>query len=388
MKRPASNPGDRAKFVTESCGFGRLGFLRGWIAILAGATALRAHDPGISTAQGELRAGVLELTVGFAPADAQQLLPSSARTAATWTETEFTAAKAALQALAAELWDARAGATRVVPVETQVNLADRDSLNFRFVYPCPASGRLMLRAVKLGALPSGHRQFLIITDQRGSTIATKLLSAKDDRIEIDLGPASSRPAENPTAAERVAFFGFFRLGVEHIWTGYDHLLFLFALLVVCRSFRSIVAVVSCFTLAHSLTLALATLDVIQLPSSFVEAAIAVSIVFVGVENLWRRGAEPPGRWALTFAFGLIHGFGFASVLRELGVGADRQGIALPLFTFNLGVEVGQVAIAAVVLPIIWRLRKNEAFVRRGVPALSALVVLAGLYWLLERTIFG
>ena len=78
----------------------------------------------------------------------------------------------------------------------------------------------------------------------------------------------------------------------------------------------------------------------------------------------------------------------AWVMRELGVGAGRQGIALPLFTFNLGVEVGQVAIAAVVLPIVWRLRKNEAFVRRGVPALSALVVLAGLYWLLERTGFG
>lgn len=349
---------------------------------------MRAHDPGISTVQGELRAGVLELTVGFAPADAQLLLPPQARTTANWTEAEFTAAKAALQALAQELWEARVGVAPVMPAETQVNLADRDSLNFRMVYPCPAGGRLTLRALKLGALPPGHRQFLIITDERGSTLATKLLSAKDDRIEIDLGQSGSRSVESPAAAERTTFLGFLRLGVEHIWTGYDHLLFLFALLVVCRSFRSIVAIVSCFTLAHSLTLALATLDVVQLPSAFVEPAIAASIVFVGAENLWRRGAEPPGRWALTFAFGLIHGFGFASVLRELGVGTGRQGIAMPLFTFNLGVELGQVAIAAVVLPIVWHLRKNEAFVRRGVPALSALVVAAGLYWLVERTVFG
>src|SRR5205085_1947385 len=118
------------------------------------------------------------------------------------------------------------------------------------------------------------------------------------------------------------------------------------------------------------------------------AAIAASIVFVGAENLWRRGEEPRGRWALTFAFGLIHGFGFATVLRDLGVGRNGQGIAMPLFSFNLGVEVGQVAIAAVVLPIVWRLRKNEAFVRHGVPNLSALVALAGLYWFLQRTIIA
>src|SRR4030095_11994348 len=101
--------------------------------------------------------------------------------------------------------------------------------------------------------------------------------------------------------------------------------------------------------------------IVHLPSRLVEPAIAASIVFVGVENLWRRGDEPRGRWALTFAFGLIHGFGFASVLRDLGVGAGAQGIVMPLFTFNLGVELGQVAIASVVLPIVWQLRKTEGF---------------------------
>jgi len=115
--------------------------------------------------------------------------------------------------------------------------------------------------------------------------------------------------------------------------------------------------------------------------------IAASIFYVGIENLVRRGAEPKGRWALTFAFGLIHGFGFASVLRELGVGSNGHGLAMPLFTFNLGVEIGQVTIAAIVLPIVWQLRKNPAFLRRGVPILSGLVAAAGLYWFLERTIF-
>jgi hydrogenase/urease accessory protein HupE len=165
-------------------------------------------------------------------------------------------------------------------------------------------------------------------------------------------------------------------------------LFLFAVLVVCGSFRSIAVIITCFTLAHSTTLALATLDAVNLPGRITEPAIAASIVFVGVENLIRRGAEPRGRWALTFAFGLIHGFGFASVLRELGVGRHGTGIMMPLFTFNFGVEAGQIAIAAVVLPIVWRLRKIPVFLARGVPALSAIVAIAGVYWFLERTILA
>jgi hydrogenase/urease accessory protein HupE len=192
----------------------------------------------------------------------------------------------------------------------------------------------------------------------------------------------------PAAEVSPTFWGFLQLGIAHIWTGYDHLLFLFGLLVVCRSFRSIVIIISCFTVAHSVTLALATWNVVHLPARLVEPMIAASILFVGVENLARHGAEPRGRWALTFAFGLIHGFGFANVLRDLGVGSNGHGLAMPLFSFNLGVEIGQVTIAALVLPLIWRLRRHPAFVRRGVPALSGLVAAAGLYWLLERTVLS
>jgi hydrogenase/urease accessory protein HupE len=169
---------------------------------------------------------------------------------------------------------------------------------------------------------------------------------------------------------------FVRLGVEHIWTGYDHLLFLLALLAVCASFRASVRVISCFTLGHSLTLALATLDWVNLPARYAEPMTALTIVYVGVENLWLRGAEPGRRWLLTLCFGLIHGFGF------------DHGILIPLLGFNLGVEVGQVVVAAVVLPLLWRLRESDAFLRRGVPALSMFVAMAGLYWFLERTILS
>ena len=108
-------------------------------------------------------------------------------------------------------------------------------------------------------------------------------------------------------------------------------------------------------------------------------------MYVGVENLVRREA-PPGRWFLTFLFGLVHGFGFAGVLRELGVGSGALGIALPLFSFNLGVDLGQLAVAACLLPLLAWLRARPAFALRWMPLTSLLVVIAGGYWLTVRTL--
>ena len=365
--------------------------IRGAIFWLATAVCGWAHDPGISSADVTLSEGRIEVTTGFAPLDAEQLVPAELRTAQRMTEVEFQRIRGQLEAIAPRLWEVRADDRVLAPEGTGVELLPGDNVSFRASFPRPgAAERVTLRATQLGELPAGHRQFVIVSDERGSALTKKLLRAGDDTIAVSgRGDANGADAASEASAEATnapTFFGFVWLGIEHIWIGYDHLLFLFALLVVCRSFRSIVAIITCFTLAHSLTLALATFEVVTLPSRFVEAAIAATIVFVGVENLVRRDREPPGRWALTFAFGLIHGFGFAGVLRELGVGGGR--VALPLLSFNLGVELGQIAIAAAVLPAVWWLRKKEKFVRVGVPALSIAVALAGAYWLLERTVLG
>src|SRR5207249_4245822 len=157
-------------------------------------------------------------------------------------------------------------------------------------------------------------------------------------------------------------------------------------LVVTRNFGSSVKIITCFTIAHSITLAVATLSLVQISSRFVEPLIAASILYVGVENLF-RGDDPKGRWLLTFTFGLIHGFGFASVLREIGVGANGSGIVVPLVSFNLGVEVGQIVIAGLILPVIWKLRNRPMFLRRWVPAFSAMVALLGGYWFVQRVWF-
>lgn len=185
-----------------------------------------------------------------------------------------------------------------------------------------------------------------------------------------------------------SFGPFFRLGFGHIFTGYDHLLFLLGLLLVCTRWRTLVIIVSCFTVGHSLTLALATLGWITPPPGLTEPLIALTILWVGVENVRRRGAEPAGRWAVTLLFGFVHGFGFAAVLRDLGVGSGGSGLIVPLFAFNLGVECGQLMFAAVVLPPLWWLRRFPWFARRGAAVLSGAVVFAGIYWLLERVLFG
>lgn len=171
---------------------------------------------------------------------------------------------------------------------------------------------------------------------------------------------------------------FLKLGVEHIFLGYDHIAFLIALIVVSR-FRELVAIVTSFTVAHSITLILAVLVIERLPVRLIEIAIAATIVYVALENLWVR--HPRHRWALTFVFGLIHGFGFANVLREMSLPAS--GLVRCLLAFNVGVELGQLAIVVALLPLAWWLGRWRHG-RRVVVGVSLLLALFGAAWLIER----
>ena len=360
-----------------------------WILALALllAPAAWAHDPGLSTAQVNLKPDGLVAALGYAPRDIRALMPASVVTpSSAWSPADFAAARSALEVLAPDLIEVR-DASGIIPwARDEVALASSNSVMFTLTAARRPQGATTIHSLVMDRLPPGHREYVSVTDEKGVLLAEKLVGANDGPLSVNLpGLRASAPAE---PAEQPTFWGFLRLGIAHIWTGYDHLLFLFGLLVVCRSFKSIVGIISCFTVAHSITLALATLNIVSIPSSIIEPMIAASIFYVGVENLVRKGAEPRGRWAVTFGFGLVHGFGFASVLRELGIGSNGHGLAMPLFTFNLGVEIGQISIALLVLPIVWQLRKNPTFVRRGVPILSAVVAFAGLYWFLERTLFS
>ena len=215
-----------------------------------------------------------------------------------------------------------------------------------------------------------------------------------------LGPQAPTQSFELKAVSRWAqFIAYAREGVWHIWIGFDHILFLLSLLLPAvllwrgrqgqqwqpaetfrQAFFDVFKIVTAFTLAHSITLSLATLGFVSLPSRWIESAIAASVVLAALNNVWplfhRR------RWMVAFGFGLIHGFGFASVLVDLGL--PREALALALVGFNLGVEVGQLAIVALFLPLAFALRRT-AFYRRTVMLGGSLLIaaLAGV-WLVER----
>jgi hypothetical protein len=172
---------------------------------------------------------------------------------------------------------------------------------------------------------------------------------------------------------------YFKLGVKHIFLGYDHIAFLMALLFVKR-FADLLKIITAFTVAHTITLALAVLQIVRIQPQLVEIGIAVTIMYVAAENLWKQ--DHAYRWLLTFGFGLVHGFGFASVLRELGL--PSGGLARSLLSFNLGVEAGQIVIVAALWPLLWWInRQPVAYVLRVV--VSLLIFLLGAAWFLQRT---
>jgi hypothetical protein len=249
-------------------------------------------------------------------------------------------------------------------------------------------------------LEVGYRLFAEVDPQHRGLV--KLTANGATRASV-LGFDTPTQAYSLAAPSKVdQFVEYLREGVVHIWAGLDHILFLLALLlpaVLVRSrvrgqtwtaapsfraaFWDVFKVVTAFTVAHSITLSLAALGVIALPSRFVESAIAASVALAALNNV--HPLVYGGRWALAFAFGLIHGFGFASVLADLGLPQDA--LLLSLVAFNLGVELGQLAIVAVFLPVAYALRATRLYRQVILVGGSLVVAAVAVAWLLQRA-FG
>ncbi len=209
--------------------------------------------------------------------------------------------------------------------------------------------------------PSGTQQFAFASDSRQARF-----------VVGDLGSGAS-----------LRQGGFFRLGVEHILTGYDHLLFLAALLLPGGRFLTLLRIITAFTLAHSITLALAVLGVVTIPDRLVECVIAASIVWVALENVLLPSSASR-RWVVSFLFGLVHGFGFASTLTALEL--PPRNLAVALLGFNVGVEAGQALVVALLLPLLVWMRGWQ-WEPRVVRAASFAVAAVGLAWFVERLFF-
>lgn len=321
--------------------------------LLAGTS--HAHQPGLSFAQ--VQDG--QLTLVFSEAELSAYVELADLAAATpYLDATFTARAL----VTADGRPCPAGP----PV---VDRVEKDGLRLQSTHPCAGAKTWTFEAGYLADLAPGHRQVL---EGFGSPRAV---------LDAHAPVASFEGAATHTGASTVAgqFLG---LGVEHILTGYDHLLFLVGLLLVAKSLRQMGGIVTGFTLAHSVTLSLAALGVVRISPDLVEPAIALSVAWVGIENLW----DPPARrrFVLTSLLGLVHGFGFAAMLTEIGIPQSYRVLALGCF--NLGVELGQLAVVAVVLPGLLALGNHERWKTYGVPSASVGVAVVGIAWFLERVL--
>ena len=245
-------------------------------------------------------------------------------------------------------------------------------LEFHCAWPA-APAALAVRA-RLFPYDARHRTFLSIYE-----------NGRLARQEIFQGDAASvefHPGVRQDVSAVVRQF--VAAGIHHIFIGPDHILFVVGLLLLGGGVARLLQIITAFTVAHSLTLGLATFGILNPPASLIEPAIALSIVFVGVHAFFGKKQHDP-RLLFAFGFGLIHGFGFANVLREMAL--PRAALGWSLFAFNGGVEIGQVCIVALVAPLLALLhRRSPAAARRTVTAGALGVTVAGSFWFFQRVL--
>ena len=359
-----------------------------WLFLLLGtASPLLAHDPGLSSIRISNTSAGLMAVLTIHCYDLEAVDPDlDANHDGRLDPLEFTQAQSRLDRLARHIMTIAVDgkAPMALADDPQMVLIENNNLQVHLRFPPIMAGRkLLISSPLILRLPRGHREFIELTDANGKPIGEGFLVADENELILDL-PVTVADNLAAAPANRWRFGEFFFLGMNHLLTGYDHLLFLAGLLIVCRSLTKAFQMLTLFTIAHSVTLTLVTLALIKAPGVVIEPTIAASIAYIGIENIFRPKADLSWRGVLTFAFGLIHGMGFAGALRELGVGSDGGGVFHPLLYFSLGLEMTQLGLAVLVFPLLLWLRTMPAFPRFWVPTCSALIASAGIFWFVQR----
>jgi hydrogenase/urease accessory protein HupE len=340
-------------------------------ALLLAPATVQAHALRLSRGEWSLEQGEAGARLTFFRGELSMLAPDGLADAA--------AEAAALQRVAAAV-EVRTASARCDLVRSALHLVEGDGAAIDLRWRCPAAGsQWTVRLPFLTELSAGHTHLARVT--AGGRTVERVARASAPDFEIEATPSVLHETGR-----------FLRLGVEHIFTGYDHLAFLLGLLLLGGSLRQLAGIVSSFTLAHSVTLGLAALGIVSIPGSIVEPAIAASVVAVAVENLWALRARGDvsrridealrRRWRLTFCFGLVHGFGFAGVLHDIGL--PRAALAAGLVSFNLGVELGQLVLVLAAIPLVSPLRRGPLLRAPAVPALSWSIAGLGILWFGQR----
>ena len=253
-------------------------------------------------------------------------------------------------------------------------IPDRQSIRIHLRYGLAAApGRVAVDA-RLFPYDPAHQTFLNVYD--GDALTQAILDLGHSRFEYFAGTRQGAIA---------VMRQFVPAGVKHIALGADHLLFLLGLLLLGGSLRQLAVIVTAFTLAHSLTMTLAALSLVMPPARIIDPAIALSIVYVGTDNLLVQGGRDVRAW-IAFTFGFIHGFGFAGVLREMHL--PPRALGWSLFSFNTGIEVGQLIVVFAVATALAALRKRSEIAGKRIAFAGSLaVVAAGTYWFIQRVFF-
>jgi hypothetical protein len=352
-------------------------FIAAFAAVVAlQAASARAHTVGVSRGEYRVAGSEVAVTIVLARPELTTALPElDADDDGRVSSAELAAAQPRLAAFVVGGIDVRSPAGRCPGALAEAGLAEGDGIVLRTVFRCPAGAEpASARLGLLASLSVSHRHLATVTGAAGAEETRAVLYESRPELAIASGTGGR------VAGAAAAALSLFRLGVQHILTGYDHLLFLLGLVLVGGRLRPLLVVVTAFTVAHSITLGLAALEVWAPSPRLVEPAIALSIAYVGVENWFVRDAER--RWLITFPFGLVHGFGFAGALREIALPPAQVPAAL--LAFNLGVEAGQMAVLLVVLPLVLCLARRRFFAARGIKAASAAIAGAGLFWFVCR----
>ena len=350
-----------------------------------------AHAIGLSTGEYTAHGSTLVVKMAFARNEVAQLAPMIDRNRdGHVTASEVSESKPLMTEKILHRIRVTQMGVECTPSLDDAGLTEQDGILIGAHWACPSADQpFQVELRVLDELARGHRH--VARAVSGEVTSDAVLFGDERTFEVPAGgQASEASASESKDASRPGFGSFFLMGIEHILTGYDHLVFIFGLVLIPARLRSLLTIVTAFTIAHSITLAIAVLGIWTPSGRVIEPAIALSIAYVGLEDLaavsrrftWKPHAEK--RWRITFPFGLVHGFGFASALKEIGLA--KATIPTALVAFNLGVESGQLAVLAVILPIVVALRKKAWFAERGIAVASVLVIAAGLVWFVARVV--
>lgn len=340
-----------------------------WTAAIGVAAPATAHTVGLSSIEvGLVGKGAVKVQVGLAPKEVAKAFPQLDKNGSgTIEDGELQLASSAAALRGGVTLSANGKPCELTPVTAAI--APGDAALFDFAGTCPLGKLDGIALPWLDAVGAEHRAIVRVTDlSTDKPLGEALLTLERPSASLDV------------ILEGTSAITFLPIGIEHILIGADHLLFLFGLVLLRARRRDILTIVTAFTVAHSITLSAAVLGWMSLSSTLVEAVIALSVAFIGVENL--LSPDMKKRWRITFLFGLVHGFGFAGVLGEIGLPQDATFSALLLF--NVGVEIGQLLVLALVLPLLALARRWSGYEKKAIPAVSAVIIVVGLFWFFER----